>query len=74
MLGAYTDRCEALLQQSALLVISKSTINHMFNHGSEVDQLLTQPINSMPMLLIQHNRSSNRSEEVLLNKNRKAFY
>jgi hypothetical protein len=74
MLGAYTDWFETLLQLSTLLVILESTINQMFNHGSQVDQLLSQPIGSMPRLLIQHDPSSSTSEEVLLNKNHKAFY
>ncbi len=74
VLGAYTDRCEALLQLSALPVISESAINQMLNHGSQVDQLLSQPTDSMPRLLIQHNPGSSTSEEVLLNRNYKAFY
>jgi hypothetical protein len=74
VLGAYTDRCEALLQLSALPVISESAINQMLNHGSQVDQLLSQPTDSMPRLLIQHDPGSSTSEEVLLNRNHKAFY
>jgi hypothetical protein len=37
VLGAYIDQCETLLQLYALLVISESIINQMFNHGSQVD-------------------------------------
>jgi hypothetical protein len=74
MLGAYIDWCETLLQLSSLPLISKSAINQMLNHGYQVDQLLSQPIGSMPMLLIQHDFGSSTSEEVLLNRNHKAFY
>jgi hypothetical protein len=34
VLGAYTNGCETLLQLSTLPLISESTINQMFNHGS----------------------------------------
>jgi hypothetical protein len=46
----------------------------MFNHGPQVDQLLSQPIDSMPTFFIQHDPGSNTSEEVLFNRNHKAFY
>jgi hypothetical protein len=74
MMGAYTNQCETLLQLSALPMTSEFTINQMLNHGSQVDQLLSQPIDSMPMLLIQHDPNSNIGEEVLFNNNHKAFY
>jgi hypothetical protein len=74
VLGANTNRCKTLLQLFALPVISESAIDQMVNHGSQVDQLLSQPTGLMPMFFIQHDLGFSTSEKVLFNRNHKAFY
>lgn len=65
--GAYLDRCEALLQLSALPVISETAKYQMkLSRGSQVDKLLSEPSPSDPGFL--HGNGASENEFFEMNK------
>lgn len=75
LVGAYMDRCEALLQLSALPVVSQSGINQMkTTRGPQVDHLLAEPTVNIPGFLAGNGLGSDLSGDGSLFANNKAFY
>ncbi|XP_024380728.1 uncharacterized protein [Physcomitrium patens] len=72
--GAYTDRCEALLQLSALPVISDAAKSLMkLSRGPQVDQLLSELNPPSPGFLVGNGASSSSTENEIF-ANSKAYY
>lgn len=70
--GAYTDRCEALLQLSALPVISEAAKYQMkLSRGPQVDKLLSEPNPTDPGFVHGNavSSSSGENEIFAINKN-----
>ncbi|KAG0584879.1 hypothetical protein KC19_3G242000 [Ceratodon purpureus] len=72
--GAYNDRCETLLQLSALPVISETAKQQMkVSRGPQVDRLLSEPSPSDPEFLFENGVSSSSSRNGSLTMD-KGFY
>lgn len=75
MLGGYIDRCEALLQLSALPVVSGSAIKQMkMARGPDIDDLLFKPPPSMPGFLAGNGVDTISTETDSLASTSKPYY
>lgn len=75
LLGGYIDRCEALLQLSALPVVSGAAIKQMkMARGLHIDGLLSEPPPSMPGFSVGNGVDTISTETDSLASTSKPYY